>query len=268
VRVVSVVTQPVPGATVGVDLATGAWEVLADLQGREQARLEETASAAAARLEDRGLSVSVDLRHGDPAHEILAAADAWEADLILLGSRGRSGLERFLLGSVAQNVAKHARRPVLVVRKPGAALQRVLVALDGSEHSRHALELAARLPLPAETGCVAVHVVRPYAPFPGLLPTDRPEFDAAVRAVNEQRHQEAEALTAEAVSQLTGKGRHARAQVLEGDPAERLLELAEADEADLIIAGARGVSAIQGLLVGSVADRLLKNAPCSVLLVH
>lgn len=268
VRVVSVITQPVPGATAGVDLATGAWEVLADLLVREQARLEETAHAAAARLEERGLSVSVELRHGDPAHEILAAAEAWEADLILLGSRGRTGLERFLLGSVAQNVAKHARRPVLVARQPGAALRRVLVALDGSAHSRQALELAARFPLPVEAGCVAVHVVRPYAPFPGLLPTDRPEFDAAVRAVNEQRHQEAEALTGEAVSLLTAQGKHARAEVREGDPAEQLLELAEADGIDLIIAGARGVSLIQGLLVGSVADRLLKSAPCSLLLVH
>jgi nucleotide-binding universal stress UspA family protein len=157
---------------------------------------------------------------------------------------------------------------VLVARGPGAALQRVLVALDGSEHSRHALELAARLPLPAEAGCVAVHVLRPYAPFPGLLPTDRPEFDAAVRAVNQQRHQEAEALTAEAVSLLTMRGKHVRAEVREGDPAEQLLELAEADRADLIIAGARGVSTIQGLRVGSVADRLLKSAPCSLLLVH
>ena len=56
--------------------------------------------------------------------------------------------------------------------------------------------------------------------------------------------------------------------VLEGDPAGEVLRLAQTRGADLVIAGARGVSMIEGLLVGSVADRLLRKMPCSVLLVH
>jgi len=267
VRVVAVITQPLPGATVGVDMATGAWEVLADLQVREQALLEQAAAEAAGQLADRGLTVSTELRHGDPAHEILQAAEAWEADLIAVGAQGLTGLERFLLGSVAHNVAKHARRPVLVARAPAHDLQRVVVATDGSEHAVHALRFAARLPLPAGTGCVVTHVVRPYAPFPGLLPTDRAEFEAAVREVNRQRHAAAEALTAGEAEVLTLSGKHARPEVREGDPAEELLRMAESDGADLIVVGARGVSLIQGLLIGSVTDRLLKNASCSVLIV-
>lgn len=268
VRIVSVVTQPLPGAVVSVKMATGAWELLTDVQVREQQLLNEAANLAAGRLADRGLTVTMELRHGDPAHEILTAADEWQADLILLGSRGLTGLERFVMGSVAQNVAKHARRPVLVARDPGQELRRVVVATDGSEHARRALEFAARLPLPSGTGCVAVNVVRPYAPFPGLFPTDRPEFEAAVREVNRQHHQTAEILAEVAAALLSDRGKHARAEVREGDPAEEILKLVETDGADLIIAGARGVSALRGLLVGSVADRLLKGAPCSVLLVH
>lgn len=268
VRVVSVLTQPLPGAVVGVEMATGVWELLTDVQVREQQLLNEAASSAAGQLADRGLTVTTELRHGGPAQEILAAAEEWQADLIVLGSRGLTGLERFVMGSVAENVAKHARRPVLVARNPGHELRRVVVATDGSEHARRALEFAARLPLPSGTGCVAVNVVRPYAPFPGLFPTDRPEFEAAVREVNRQHHQTAETLAAEAAALLSGSGKHARAEVREGDPAEEILKMAETDGADLIIAGARGVSALRGILVGSVADRLLKSAPCSALLVH
>jgi len=268
VRVVSVVTQPLPGADIGVDMATGAWEVLADLRVREQLFLERDANEAAGRLADRGVIVSTELRHGDPAHEILKTAEAMEADLIVVGAQGLRGLERFLLGSVARNVAKHARCPVLVARDVAHDLQRVVVATDGSEHARHALQFAARLPLPAGAGCVVASVVRPYAPFPGLLPTDRAEFDAAVRAVNRQHRDAAEALTEAAAELLAQSGKHARAEVREGDPADELLGLAESEGADLIVIGARGASLIQGLLVGSVADRLLKSAPCSVLIVH
>jgi nucleotide-binding universal stress UspA family protein len=267
VRVLSVVAQPLPGATVGVDLATGAWEVLADLQGREQALLEEAATQAVGQLADRGLAASAEQRHGDPAHEILRAAEEWEADLIVVGAQGLTGLERFLLGSVAHNVAKHARRPVLVARAPAHGFRRVVVATDGSDHAQNALEFVSRLPLPAETGCVVANVVRPYTPFPGLLPTDRTEFEAAVREVNHRHCEAAVVLTDEGAALLTQSGKHARPEVREGDPAEEILRMAENGGADLIAVGARGVSLIQGLLVGSVTDRLLKSAVCSVLVV-
>jgi nucleotide-binding universal stress UspA family protein len=57
------------------------------------------------------------LREGDPAHEIIAAAREWDADLIVLGSHGRSGLARVMLGSTAESVVRHAPCPVVVVRR-------------------------------------------------------------------------------------------------------------------------------------------------------
>jgi nucleotide-binding universal stress UspA family protein len=252
----------------GADLVTGAWDTLAEVHVQERELAERAAIEATSELRSRQVETSTEVRDGDPAWSILEAAGTWGADLILVGVSGLSGVERFLLGSVARNVAKHSRLPVLVARSPKAGLARVVVATDGSEHAVQAVAFAARLPLPRTAQMAAAHVVRPYAPFPGILPTDRPEFNAAVLEVNRQHLAAGEALVAEARSRLEAAGKVASGHVLKGDPAAELLALAEEQGADLIIAGARGASLLEGLLVGSVADRLLKDAPCSVLLVR
>ncbi|MCC2672718.1 MAG: UspA protein, partial [Armatimonadetes bacterium] len=130
------------------------------------------------------------------------------------------------------------------------------------------VRLAARLPLSAEATYVAVNVIRPYAPFPGFFPADEGEFHLAVQEVNKQHRVDGEALAETARAELAASGRPARVELREGDPAAQILAVAREGEADLIVVGARGVSLIEGLLVGSVADRLVKDAPCSVLLVH
>lgn len=268
VRAVSVVPRPMLPTASGLDLVSAAWETMAEVHVEERRLAEEAVAAASASLAVRGVDASTEVRDGDPAREILEVAGEWGADLILVGSQGLTGLERFFLGSVARNVAKHSRLPVLVARAPAVALAQVLVATDGSDHATHAVTFAGRLPTPLVSHFVATHVTRPYAPFPGLLPTDRPEFDEAVREVNRQHLAQAEVLVAEAASQLTAAGKVASSQVLEGDPADELIKAAQQAGADLIIAGARGVSLLEGLMVGSVADRLLKDATCSVLLVR
>jgi nucleotide-binding universal stress UspA family protein len=67
---------------------------------------------------DLKLAIEVDLRQGDAANEIVAAADDWRTDLIVMGTHGRGGLGRLLLGSVAEAVMRHAPCPVLTVKTP------------------------------------------------------------------------------------------------------------------------------------------------------
>jgi nucleotide-binding universal stress UspA family protein len=244
------------------------WEILGPAIAEERAQAERATREAGERLAGTGAVVTTEIREGDPAREILAAADDVTADLVAMGTKGLTGLDAFLLGSVARNVAKHARRPVVVSRGPVSGLRRVIVATDGSDHARHAVRFAAALPLPAGVEYTAVNVVRPYSPFPGFFPADEGEFVAAVKEVNEQHHAAAAAVLESAREELAAGGKPATVEVREGDPAHELLALAGATGADLIVAGARGVSRLEGLLVGSVADRLLKQAPCSVLLVH
>lgn len=67
---------------------------------------------------DLKLAIETDQRQGDPATEILAAAESWRADLIVMGTHGRGGLGRLVLGSVAEAVMRHAPCPVLTVKTP------------------------------------------------------------------------------------------------------------------------------------------------------
>jgi nucleotide-binding universal stress UspA family protein len=186
----------------------------------------------------------------------------------VIGSRGLTGLADFVLGSVARNVAKHAHCSVLVARAPEHGLRRVLLALDGSEHSAQAAGLAGRLPLPPGTAFELVHVVRP--PRPALTAdyfADGYLAEALLEGEREQQEWGTQMLGSVAET-LSAGGREASIGVRRGDPATEVLAAAVEKGVDLIIAGAKGQSLIEHLLTGSVADRLLKKATCSVLLVR
>lgn len=82
------------------------------------AAVDALARSSADRLTAAGLTTEIDVRQGDPTHEIIRAATDWNADLIVMGTRGRTGLERLLLGSVARKVLQHAPCSVLIERAP------------------------------------------------------------------------------------------------------------------------------------------------------
>jgi len=87
-----------------------------DAIAASRSRHDQLASEMTVELQAAGLTAEADRREGDAATEILAAAQAFKADLILLGTRGRTGVARLVLGSVARNVLHHASSSVLVVR--------------------------------------------------------------------------------------------------------------------------------------------------------
>jgi nucleotide-binding universal stress UspA family protein len=91
-----------------------------DAMDASRSHRDQLASAMTVELEAAGITAEVDRREGDAATEILAAANAFEADLILLGTHGRTGVVRLVLGSVARNVLHHASCSVLVVRETPA----------------------------------------------------------------------------------------------------------------------------------------------------
>jgi nucleotide-binding universal stress UspA family protein len=219
-------------------------------------------------LRQPGVHVVGTARSGSAAYEVIEAAEEYQADLVVVGSKGLTGLAGFLLGSVARNVAKHARRPVLVARDLRHDLQRVVLAVDSSTHAAQAARLAARLPLPADAIIQVVQVVYTHQPYAVVAPEFQVEYDAAMNEAEKQEKAAAETLTRSIADRLIASGKRAEPLVLRGDPADEILKLVQRNETDLVIVGARGVSLIEGLLVGSVADRLLKCAPCSVLLVR
>jgi nucleotide-binding universal stress UspA family protein len=244
------------------------WTLADQVLRAERDRAERVAQVAAETLAREGIEVTTAVRSGTPAREILQAAEEFDAGMVVLGSKGLTGLEGFLLGSVARTVAKRCERPVLVARAPRSDLREVILAVDGSDHAAHAVQFGACLPLPEGARRTLVHVVRPFRSYPDYLYLDPEEHQTAVQEVRRKQDEIGAGVLGEARQRLAAWGARAETELLVGDPATEILRLARDRNADLIVAGARGVTLIEGLLMGSVADRLLKDAPCSVLIVH
>lgn len=119
-EVVAVSAPETPAYELIVGLYTLGDERLARRRADMRALTAEAADDMADRLKAAGIPATPHVRSGDPAGEILAAADDHAADLIVTGSRGLGGIDRLLLGSVARNVLSHARASVLIVRGPAA----------------------------------------------------------------------------------------------------------------------------------------------------
>jgi nucleotide-binding universal stress UspA family protein/predicted transcriptional regulator len=235
--------------------------VRTSLEQLERTRLEQHQRDTAAALRAHGLSVVETLTHGDPATVILAAAVREQADLIILGTRGRGGMERWLVGSVADTVMRRSTTPTLLIRppettspptQPAAPLQRLVVPLDGSSLAEAALPLAGELAARAGAAVTLVQVVpwltggtTPVAGFPELAQAEQ----AAAR--------EAEAYLAEVSGRLPS-GLRADTLVLRGPPASSLIHFLLQHQADLVVMTTHGRGGLRRLVLGSVADRLVR----------
>lgn len=214
-----------------------------------------------------------------PHQGLLTTADAWQAELLVLGARGRSPLAQMLLGSTARRVAHSTRRPVLVVRgeQPKDSALRVALAYDEelNQSSRAAVEFLPRLTFPADAEGLVASVIEPYHAehFPRWLQSRprNPEIEELTEAWGREYHQACEARQQELVEltqRLPTVFQKLPPVVAQGHPAEQLLKLIEQEQVDLIVLGAGRSTAMARLVVGSVSDTVLTYAECSVLLVH
>jgi nucleotide-binding universal stress UspA family protein len=208
------------------------------------------------------------IRHGNAALEIIDAIN-WLAaeiptDLIVVGTRGLSGIVRFFLGSVAERVARFAPTPVLIAREVKGPLKQIVVGFDGSRSSRRAINFLNTFPLHPDCEiCIASMVTAPEAG--GFLPGPlRHEIEAICR----EERQHAEKGLAEVAKILQSAGRKVVTEIHAAEPASGLLQLAEERQADLMVVGAQGTSEVEQFLLGSVSDKILRNAHCSVLVVR
>src|SRR5262249_31791079 len=149
---------------------------MAEVAAMEKAAACETARAAAAELSGQGLTVEACVRRQAPAQAILEQAEVDKSDLIVVGSHGMGVMERLLIGSVSENVARYSHCSVLVAR--GDSLQRAIIAVDGSESADRALAAFVRLPLPDDLELIVMPVLRPGAALPPLETTPASGRDA------------------------------------------------------------------------------------------
>lgn len=219
------------------------------------------------------------LLYGHAAKQLIEYGIEHRPDLMVIGAKGLYATLKILLGGVAHQVVEHARWPVLVVRTPYRGLRRVLLATDGSQNCRLAAQYLAQLPLPEQTEIQVLHVQalieepKVYAhgmgPFAYLalsmpIPVD-PPFASRKAELNKQRGR---AALAESKRILETVGRKPRGFITEGDPASQILAHSEQQGIDLIVAGSRGLSAIEGWWWGSVSRKLVHYAHSSVLFVR
>ena len=138
--------------------------------------------------------------------------------------------------------------------------ERILLAVDGSEHALHAAKVAGDLARTLNTG--KLRIVVAFAHIPSYL--GEPNMQAAIDA---RLFEADEILRAalEAVGKIPGE---VHTEMIEGSPAEAIIDVADTRKSDLIVMGSRGLSGLAGLLVGSTSNKVVGHAPCPVLIVR
>jgi nucleotide-binding universal stress UspA family protein len=232
----------------------------------EREAQEELLSAATRLLGERR-GVQLQVTSGDPATEILSIADQRGADLIVLASHGRGAIGRVAFGSVADRVARASRIPVMIVRPHDAAteeapvvIRRLVVPYDGSELAAQALPVAEALARQLAVPTVLVRAV-------DLIEVLGPVAQAHLipPEVIEDAHTEAQRSLEAAVSSLREKGIEAEPQIWTGPAFHVIAEAAR--PGDLIVLCSHGRSGVMRWLLGSIAEKLVREGPVPVIVV-
>jgi nucleotide-binding universal stress UspA family protein len=234
--------------------------VATERQLREYLREADRGLPDPARAE---LKISLSSGRAVSAFEAIAEkAQEVAPDLIVLGTHGRSGLGKFLMGSEAEKVLRHAPHSVMTLRAdarlgpPHGPFARAIVPVDFSEGSRRALDAARGLTGGAGANLTLLHVIEPLPPMyyaAGLTSRLQVDPDLPGRVAERLREWAGDASIATALR--------------EGQPAQEILAAAGEAQADLIAMGTRGLTGLEHVLVGSVTERVCRRAGCAVLTV-
>jgi nucleotide-binding universal stress UspA family protein len=210
-----------------------------------------------------GLKVRLRLEDGAPAQRILEVAKEELADVVIVGTHARAGLQRAILGSVADRLVRQAPCPVVTVPpalgdKPAGKLQRICYATDFSPTARAAWPWAASIAAAADAEIDLVHVA--FSPVP-----DRHLSAEALGRVAHMLDEQGRAEAERFVEQSGFPGERITVHLSHGDPGEQIVHQAQARSADLIVMGTHGWSGIVRWMLGSVAHHVIQTAPCPVL---
>jgi nucleotide-binding universal stress UspA family protein len=204
------------------------------------------------------------LAYGPIAPTIVEQARRWNADLILMGSRGLSDIKGFLLGSTSRRVALLASCSLLVVKQPLSAFRRVTLAIDDSRPSRVAAQFV-RSQVLSDSATVTIlssaespvsDLAARYLSAAQISALMQPVIDQTTRLVNSFR------------DDFVNEGRTATTKVHMDHVIDTIIKSVEGDHSDLLVVGSRQLTKSERLHLGSVSESLLRHAPCSVLIVR
>jgi len=218
------------------------------------------------RTGERGVTVKTHLiRSVSAAEAITETALDLDCDLIVMGTHGRRGIKHMLLGSVAENVIRSADLPVLTVRPgtdlPAGGPKKILVAHDFSERSALAVRVAGEWARAFDADPTLLHVVEPVV-YPEFYAINALSDDVMTRL--QDRASEALDNTAtEALPDL-----QVATRVLVGRAINTIIAEAQPKNFDLVIMGTRGLTGLEQLVLGSVAEGVLRRCPVPLLTVN
>ncbi len=217
---------------------------------RLESRAKRVEGDTSTLLSSLKLNGTVAVEKGPVAPTILKHG-AGRSALVVLGHRGLGDLDRFFLGSVSTQVTLHASCSVLVVKQPPRLISRILLTVDGSKASDRAVQFLLRELRPTTKKRIEATVLH-------VLPS----FAYSQVAMTGIR------LTHRYADKLTAAGYRVKEAYVPGDPADEIVKAAKSRKADLLVAGAKGLSAVGRFLLGSVSTKLVRHSPCSVLVVR
>lgn len=258
------VHQPVPVSSLPAEIAVPVQQLDTDALDNLRRYLSGVAAAMQTTLRTRVVTAAL---RGDVATELCRYVEDNDVDLVVMTTHGRTGLSRLWLGSVADRLLRRLAIPVLLLH-PGdearaADHRHMVVALDGDIEEPILDAMVVVGAKPGVTRCLLVRVVEPTVPvwsglaaYPGHLPTD-----LTARQVDD-----AWQYLGRIADRLEKAGWEAEPEVLVGrGVANQVLALAEACGADCIVVGTHGTRGLERLLIGSVADKIVRGARVPVL---
>jgi nucleotide-binding universal stress UspA family protein len=192
-----------------------------------------------------------------PAWAVIKKAEEWGADLVVVGSQGRSALSRLILGSVSQKVLYEAHCSVRVARANSDRRDsppRIIIGADGSPGAEAAVDAVAARNWPVGT---EAHLITALGS--SMIPAWK-----LIQEYAESEQVWAHKMLESFAARMLGTGLKVSTFVMQGDPKRVLLDEAEKWQADSIFVGARGLRRIERFLLGSVSAGVAAQASCSV----
>lgn len=210
-----------------------------------------------------GIEAESIIREGEPAEIIIDIAQEKDSDLIALGTYGKRGLRKLLMGSVTSKVMVNSPCDVLVVKKSCSECtgkyESILAPFDGSDFSKRAFNKACLLSKNDDAVVIALYVMPRYEEMIGFFKT---------KSIEKNMLREANRILDSAKALAAGHGISIRTEIAEGHADGIIIKTAVKLENDLIVTGTYGWKGVNKAIMGSTTERVIMNAPCPVLSVR